>query len=241
MSMPERDDILLSIVIPAYNESRRIQGTLGTVRAALAELRLERYEIIVADDASTDETARLAAEAMARVVPSGKRNIGATRNVGAAAAQGQYLLFLDADTQLSADALAAMLQALERGAVGGGARLRWSEPISWPARLPLALWNGCSQLLHSPAGSFFFVRRNAFREVGGFDERYYIAEELVLAQRLKRVGRVVILRTPIATSPRKVQTNSFFQILRFVLRLGLTPRRTFRDRKQLGMWYDRHI
>ncbi|MGH8056792.1 MAG: glycosyltransferase, partial [Candidatus Entotheonellia bacterium] len=197
--MQDRDDILLSIVVPAYNEGRRIQATLGTARAALAELRLTRYEIIVADDASTDDTALLAAEEMARVVISGKRNIGATRNVGGAAARGRYLLFLDADTQLSADALAAMLQALERGAVGGGARLCWSEPTSWPAKLILALWNGCSQLLHTPAGSFFFVRSDVFRKVGGFNEGYYIAEELVLARQLKRVGRLVILRTPIAT------------------------------------------
>lgn len=238
--MQERDIILLSIVIPAYNETRHIQGTLRTARAALAELHLERYEIIVVDDASTDDTAQLAA-ATARVILSGKRNIGATRNVGAAAAQGQYLLFLDADTQLSPAAVSAMLQALARGAVGGGARLRWSEPTSWPAKLILAVWNGCSQLLHMPAGSFFFVRRDAFQRVGGFDEAYYIAEELVLAHQLKRVGRLVILRTPIATSPRKLQANSFLQIGRFLVRLGLTPHRTFRDRNQLGMWYDRHI
>jgi len=122
--------MLLSIVIPAYNESQNIKQTILVLREALQQAELESYELIVADDASTDGTAEIAGTLSAKIVPSGKRNIGATRNAGAAAAQGEYILFLDADTLVNRLLLEGLKRAMEKGVAGGGSRLIWSEPTT---------------------------------------------------------------------------------------------------------------
>jgi len=235
--MPE--PIVLSIVIPAYNEGKNLRQTLDSVRATMQAVDLSSYEIIVADDHSTDDTAQIARDAGARVVVSGKRNIGATRNVGAQAAQGQFLLFLDADTLVNPRTVSAMLLAFASGAVGGGAYFRWSAPAPLYSRLVLRLLNWISRSLRSPAGAFFFARKEAFDQVGGFDEKYFLSEELYLANNLKRLGQLVILREAIATSPRKFAQFSFFEMLRFLWRTFCHPGRVVRDRKELEIWYTR--
>lgn len=225
----------LSIIIPAHNEERFIEATIKAA-SNLAD------EIIVADDASTDHTAELARTLGARVIASGKRNIGATRNIGARAAHGDRLLFLDADTIISAKAVAEMNAALESGAVAGGAPLRWDGPVPMSARFAIGFWNGISRLFRAPAGGFFFMTREAFEKTGGFDESFYVSEELWLGRALRSAfgrGRVAIIETPVTTSARKLRTHSQRELLAVTLRLILTPFRAARDRNALGLWYER--
>ena len=87
----------LSIIIPAYNEEKLITRCLTSVFAALAtaESRLNGSEVIVADNDSTDATADLARQAGARVVFEPKRQIARARNAGAAAATGDWFLFVE--------------------------------------------------------------------------------------------------------------------------------------------------
>src|SRR5689334_21796932 len=79
------------------------------------------YEIVVADDASTDMTAALAIQGNARVIHVEHRQISKTRNAGARAARGDRLIFVDADTLVNADVIRAAIWSLDHGAVGGGA------------------------------------------------------------------------------------------------------------------------
>lgn len=88
---------MVSFVIPAHNEAAWIVRTFGAIRSAVESVE-EPYEMIVVDDASTDETARLARDAGASVVQVSHRQIAATRNSGARMAQGDVLFFVDADT-----------------------------------------------------------------------------------------------------------------------------------------------
>lgn len=227
------------MVIPAYNEAKRIRATLAALQLSLRESGLEDAEVIVADDSSTDETAALAREMGATVVHSGKRNIGGTRNVGAAVATGEYLLFLDADTLVSPALLGELRAHMERGVLGGGARIALSEPSVWWAEWIVSLWNSYSRLSRTPAGSFFFMRREAFEKVGGFDERWYVSEELHLGKALKKLGKLVILREAAATSPRKAHEFTWREHLRFYW-IGLrAPIRTLQDPEKLEIWYTR--
>jgi len=232
--------MLLSIVIPAYNESQNIEQTILVLREALQQAELESYELIVADDASTDGTAEIAGTLSAKIVPSGKRNIGATRNAGAAAAQGEYILFLDADTLVNRLLLEGLKRAMEKGVAGGGSRLIWSEPTHdfW-GNLGMKGWVLISRIFRLPSGSFFFVRREAFEQTGGFDESYFISEEITLAKKLKRLGKVVILRETAATSPRKMRQFSRGEFARFILTSLLHPRHIMRNRNYLDIWYKR--
>ena len=80
----------------------------------------EPYEVIVVDDASTDSTPRIAKQMGARILRVEHRKISAVRNAGAQAANGEVFFFVDANTQVNAQAVGAALAALRAGAAGGG-------------------------------------------------------------------------------------------------------------------------
>ena len=121
----------LSVIIPAYNEAKRIESCLHHLAASLratASPELES-EIIVVDNNSTDATAELAHEMGARVVFEPVNQIARARNAGAAVASGDWLLFVDADTLVTTATLAEMLASVEAGGhVGGASILRFDKP-----------------------------------------------------------------------------------------------------------------
>src|SRR5690606_22854515 len=79
--------------------------------------------------------------------------------------------------------------------------------------------------------------REAFDAAGGFDEGLYVAEDIALGRALARQGRLVILRTPVITSARKMHTYSLAEKLGFTLRFLVSPRRIARTRDALPLWY----
>lgn len=227
----------VSIVIPAHNEAAHLPATL---RCAFEAGRLigVPFEMLVVDDASTDETAAVARKAGARVVSVAHRQIGATRNAGARAALGAVLVFLDADTQLPARTLAAALRAIEHGAVGGGAAVRFDEPVSAWARASVSMWNAAGRVMGWAAGCFVFARREAFEAVGGFDEQYFAAEELVLSRALRQRGRFVVLRETVTTSGRKTRTAaSLGRYWLMAWKVLVTGGGALRRREGLDLWY----
>jgi dolichyl-phosphate beta-glucosyltransferase len=120
--MPSDADIRLSVVIPAFNEARRLPHTLQDVLGYLARQPYDA-EVIVVDDGSTDETARLAREREAgpialRVIahPDGRNHgKGATVRRGMADAVGRYRLFMDADNSTTLDHVEAFWPWFEQG------------------------------------------------------------------------------------------------------------------------------
>lgn len=203
---------MVSFIIPAHNEERYLGATLTAIRAAAAAAG-RPFELIVVDDASTDATAGIARTHGATVVPVNVRHIAAARNAGARASRGDVLIFVDADTLLPAETLAAALEALAQGAVGGGARVqmeagapRWVHRI-W-AIVSLMNW------LRLAAGCFMFARRDAFEAAGGFDERFFCGEEVFLSRALRAQGPFVIVRPTVITSSRKFEHLSLWQVVK---------------------------
>src|SRR5262245_50292842 len=111
---------MISFVVPAHNEEALIGRTLSAIHESALNVG-EPYEIVVANDASTDRTGQIALEQAARVIPVNHRQIAATRNAGAAAAMGDLFFFVDADTLVTNAALVSALRELRGGVVGGGA------------------------------------------------------------------------------------------------------------------------
>src|SRR5262245_18131999 len=111
---------MLSFVVPAHDEEAVVVGTLRAIRAA-ASAGGHAYEVIVVDDGSTDRTATLAAAEGAQVISLNARHIAKARNAGAAAASGDTLIFVDADTLVTPAVVAASVKAIDAGADGGGA------------------------------------------------------------------------------------------------------------------------
>jgi glycosyltransferase involved in cell wall biosynthesis len=229
---------MISFIIPAYNEERLLGSTLGALHAA-AQAVGEPYEIIVADDASTDRTAAVAEGHGARVVRVARRQIAATRNAGARAARGDLFLFVDADTLVNEAAVRAAIQALRGGAVGGGAAVQFDGSLPPYARLlqPLFVW--LFRVARLAAGCFLFCTRRAFQAAGGFDEELYGAEEVFMSRALRRQGRFVILQETVTTSGRKLRAYSGWEHLRIMMSLALRGPKSVRGRRGLEYWYER--
>lgn len=228
---------MLSFVVPAYNEENFLPATLAAIHASARELDID-YEIVVADDASTDATARIAEQAGARVVHVEHRQISKTRNSGARNARGERLVFVDADTQVNAPLLKAAIAALDGGAVGGGARPDFAAQAPGWAQWVIRLTVGFMSLFRWAAGCFIFVRRDAFEAVGGFDERHFAGEEIMLSMALKRQGRFVILAERLVTSPRKLMVRGPWETLWLATRLLARGMPGVRKRDHVHFWYD---
>ena len=227
---------MISFIVPAYNEEQCLAETIDALhRAGLA--LAETYEVLVADDGSTDKTAAIAVHHGATVVSVAHRQIAATRNAGAKAATGDYLIFVDADTVVNEEVVRACVHAMRHGAVGGGAGLSFDEPTPLFARLLLRVVVQLFRAVRIATGCFLFCTRSAFTAVGGFDERYYGAEEIVMSRALKRLGPFVILKQGVTTSARKIRTFSTMEVMLFMGRMALRGTKALKQRKGMEFWY----
>ena len=233
-----------SIIIPAFNEEEELPETLDALRKAQAGLRWTG-ELVVTDNNSTDKTAAVAETAGARVVFESINQISRARNAGANIARGNWLVFVDADTRISAELLHTALLSLDSGSVaGGGALVSFDQPIRGFARLALNSWNFLSRTAKLAAGSFLFVRRDVFFAVGGFSEEVYAGEEVILSRAVRRYGKrhglsfQIIKDPPVSTSARKLRWYSPHRIFFMVLFHALLPF-SVRSRRACGFWYRR--
>ncbi len=238
--------VKISIIVPAFNEEKLLPETLRSIRAAARSFDSLGWEmeLIVCDNNSTDATARLAAEAGARVVSEPVNQIARARNSGARAATGAWLLFIDADSQPSPGLFGDVAAAIQSGACLAGGSCVEFEGNSPRVRLLSTVWNFLSARLRYMAGSFIFCEAAAFREVGGFNQELYASEEIDLSRKLKRLARrrrrrIVILRGhPLVTSARKLHLYSRRDYARFILRTVLTFKGSLRRREDCVPWYD---
>ena len=228
---------MLSFVIPAYNEEKFLPVTLASIHEAARALGAE-YEIVVADDGSTDATAVLAERGGARVVTVENRQIAKTRNAGARAARGERLVFVDADTRVNAGVVGAAMAAMDAGAVGGGAGATFDEGAPYYARRMIWWVLGFMRMFRLAAGCFLFCRRDALEAAGGWDERHFAGEEIMLSLALHRQGRFVMLRERVVTSPRKFTSRSFAETLWITVRLLAQGMWGVRRRESTQFWYD---
>jgi glycosyltransferase involved in cell wall biosynthesis len=227
---------MISFIVPAHNEEQLLGRTLVAIHDAAAGIG-QPYEVIVVDDASGDLTSAVAAQHGARIERVEYRQISRTRNAGARIASGDPLIFVDADTVISSRVLHGTLEAIQRGAVGGGARLTVDGWIPLYGRMLLTITGIVMRTADLIAGCYFFCTRAAFDAAGGFDESVYAAEELVLSRRLARIGWIAILDAPVVTSGRKLREHSGWDVVRL---LGALVRRgpaVVRTRDDLALWY----
>jgi glycosyltransferase involved in cell wall biosynthesis len=236
----------ISIVVPAFNEERLLPQSLASIKTASAAFTAAGWdaELIVCDNNSTDRTAEIAVSSGAIVVFEPVNQISRARNAGAARATGDWLLFVDADSFPTRDLFADVVTAIASGVcIAGGATVRvdlkglfYDAAIGW--------WNFVSRTLRWAAGSFIFCETAIFREIGGFTEKLYAAEEINLFRRLKRLARrrgrsiVILHRHPLLTSSRKAHLYTIAEMLRFWTRTALSGGRTLRSSNESFPWYD---
>lgn len=197
---------MLSVVIPTLNEAAALPGTIAhTLRAAEGQ----PLEVIVSDCDSTDRTARIALELGTTLVRGGRGRAQAM-NLGAAAARGEHLLFLHADTILPRGFVRSIRRAMARPGVVGGAfdfsfGLEGVEDRSARAVLSAVVLLNRTRFRLTRAfygDQGIFVRADLFRRMGGFPE-VRLLEDARFSRALARHGRTAILRPAIITSPRR--------------------------------------
>ena len=180
----------ISLIIPAYNEAAYLPRLLDSVDAARA--RFDRgagaVEVIVADNASTDATAKIAAARGCRVARVEKRIIGASRNGGARAARGEVLAFIDADSRIHPETFNAIDRALAEWRFVAGATGVRMERMSAGIALTYALLVPWVWATGFDTG-VVFCRRDDFLAVGGYDEDRLFAEDVFFLVKLWRLGR----------------------------------------------------
>jgi len=228
---------MISFIVPAYNEETELPSTLAAIRAAASDAS-QPFEIIVVDDASTDATPEIAEQAGARVVSIHRRQIAASRNAGARAAQGQNLFFVDADTRINQRHITDAIAALEAGYAGGSARVLMDGLVPLWGRVFLRAFSVLYFGLNLGAGAFLFTTRSNFDNVGGFDEEHFAGEEVYFSLALRKLGRFKVLREPVLTSGRKLRMYPAKEILGTLLIMILGGPRMARSRARLRLWYD---
>jgi len=228
---------MLSFVIPAYNEEFELAQTIRGIRSAATSAGQD-YEIIVVDDGSTDRTAQIATAEGARLVQIQRRHIAASRNAGAHAARGDILFFVDADTRISGAHISGAIDALKSGCAGGGARVAVEGFVPFWARVFVRLFSIVYFGSNLGAGAFLFTTRTNFEKVGEFDETLYIGEEVYFSTALKKLGRFLLLKTPVLTSGRKLRMYSGRYILWRSFWIVLRGKRGVQTRRNLELWYE---
>ena len=215
----------LSIIIPVLNDAASLASLLEGAQA----WRAAGHETIVADGGSHDQSAEIARPLCDEVVVA-PRGRASQMNAGAAAASGDALLFLHADTRLPADAPAAIVDALDAGAVWGRfdirivGRSRWlptvSRMVNWRSRLTGV----------ATGDQAMFVRRDVFRRLGGFAD-LPLMEDVEFSKRLRALGAPACLRGPALTSGRRWDRHGAWRTILLMWRLraeyffGADPRR----------------
>ena len=202
---------MISVIIPVLNEEKALPVTLQQLFSQSGN-----FEVLVVDGGSTDNTLALI-RADGRIQLHNCRTGRARQmNHGASHAQGEWLLFLHADTLLPGNALTAVAQ-LPDAVLAGGFRHRFSgtqrglRMISWLHNLRCR----CTRVFYGDQA--LFIRRSLFFELGGFPDEP-VLEDLLLGEQIARVTSPVTMDSYVITDSRKFeQSGIWLSLLRVIL------------------------
>ncbi len=195
----------VSFIIPTFNEEKYLPFLLASIKNQEVDFD---YEIIVADNYSSDNTVALAQRFGAKVVAGGLPAKG--RNEGAKASQGELLFFIDADLILpSRNFLKEALEEMEKNNLDGVSFLLW--PLSKIDRPFHFLYNSYIQLVQKfwphPGGAIL-VKKEAHQKIGGFNEEIKFAEDDYYFQKIKKAGfKIKILNKKILSFSRRFEKD----------------------------------
>lgn len=181
----------VAVIMPARNEQSHIAAALGALRSL--DYPRDAVEVVVVDNGSTDDTARVAATEGATVHPSSAGNVGGVRNAGAAATNSEIVAFLDSDCVPGPDWLGAAVRELADGRVGiAGGRYVPNPSGNWIERIWGTAPPESTRVMNALPGGSIVLRRDTFEELGGFSETLAAGEDDDLCRRAREAGYVVL-------------------------------------------------
>lgn len=210
----------ISVIVPAYNEEKRIRACLESIRAQRTR---RSFELIVSDSDSTDRTAAIAGEYTDKVVVCRDRGTARARNEGARLAVGDILVFIDSDTVLLPGYLDTVYEVLrDRNVLAVSCAFKFTcrSPRLLLAEYVANIYFIFRCALHATTlpGFNVCIRSGVFERLGGF--RLCHLEDLDMSIKLRQMGRTVYLpRRKVITSSRRIEKDGIWGTLKYYMDL----------------------
>jgi len=210
---------LVSVIVPSYNSSQFLPKCLDAIKSS----DYANYEIIVVDDASTDESLIIAQQSGARVFSMDKQSgPGAARNIGTQHSKGDIYFFVDSDVVIKPDSIGFVVSKLlnnpEVGALFGSYDNR-PAAMDFFSQYKNLFHHFIHQTSHDEANTFWAgcgaVRKEVFHKVGGFDAIKYTRpsmEDIELGLRISKQGYKILIVKELQA--KHLKKWSFWSLLR---------------------------
>jgi glycosyltransferase involved in cell wall biosynthesis len=202
---------LVSVIVPALNEEKNIGECLQSV----CEQTFKNFELIYVDGGSTDDAIKIARKYADLITYDKGKGPAFARDIGASEARGKYLAFMDGDSRAKHDWLEHIVRDLNEGFVGVGGYVKpkstrflhkfmyWLSWSIWP-RITAALG------LYQFNGANCAFRKTTFMHVGGFSKRLSFLEDVDIALRIKKCGRLKFdTKMIVYTSTRRLEQRGY--------------------------------
>jgi len=212
--------ILISVVIPAFNEEKFLPSCLESLR----NQDFKNFEIIVVDNNSTDKTAKIAKKFGVKVIKEKRQGVAFARQRGFFEAKGKIVATTDADTILPKNWLSKIFEEFEKDkdlVAFGGSCIFYSGPISaklasrfllYPYLLLDKFFSGGWNLM----GCNMAIKKDAFLKVGGFDTSLKLNEDIEISYRLRKIGKVILdPKFKVKTSGRRYRHGLIFGLINY--------------------------
>jgi len=225
----------ISLIIPTLNEEKNIDQLLSYLKDLPDQYLLQ--EIIVCDGGSRDKTVEVAGQAGAEVLHAPARGRAIQMNHAASTAQGNILYFVHADVLPPQNCLSEILNAIEKGHHMGCCCYEFnsdSKLLKFNARMTRFDW-----LASGGGDQTFFILKEDFERLGGFDEELPIMEDFDFVWRAKKHFPLHVIQSKALVSARKYKNNSYLKVqlvntLVFTLfRWGACPHKLARMYKKM--------
>lgn len=224
----------VSVIIPTLNEAPNIGPLLRFIRQQGGRCV---HEILVCDAGSTDATVQQANELGATVISCSKgRSI--QMNAGAAAATGDILYFLHADSMPPPHFTHDIVHSVSQGFAAGCFRMKFDSQhwllrcSAWFTRFNNRLCRGGDQSM--------FIRNDVYKSIGGFDEKFIIFEDNEIINRIRMNGKFTVIQRDLITSARRFNENGIVRLSLIFLWLH-TRYRLGTSHDKLLLYYKKHV
>ncbi len=234
----------ISIIIPIYNEEKLIEQTLNSILEAKYNFEEDynnHLEIIIVDNNSTDNSIKICEKYDVKIVTEKIHNIAKVRNTGAKHATGDVLCFLDADSKVSKNIFSLIKERMSSDEyIGGGTKFKLDRNNLF-FRL-IYLGSTLGSRIFGLSGVLIYIKKDDFENLGGFNEKYYAAEDIDFVLKMKNLGKAYnkkfsnIYQGYVITSSRKFKTVKLKDL---ILQGGLLLHKSLRENPNLcQQWYN---